>query len=87
MDLPFGVYDVNVKIDNQNYKGITNFGIRPTVSESKVRSLETHIINFDNDIYGKIITIEFNKMIREEKKFNSIEELKKQITKDINKVI
>ena len=87
VDLPFGVYDVNVKIDNQNYKGITNFGIRPTVSESKVRSLETHIINFDNDIYGKIITIEFNKMIREEKKFNSIEELKKQITKDINKVI
>ncbi len=83
VELPFGVYSVDVDIDGLNYKGITNFGIRPTVSESKICSLETHILNFDNDIYGKTITIEFNKMIREEKKFSSVEELKKQIKKDI----
>ena len=83
VDLPFGVYAVNVKVGNEQYNGITNFGIRPTVSESNQRSLETHILNFDKDIYGEEIEVSFLKMLRQEKKFSSLEELQKQISIDI----
>lgn len=83
IDLPFGVYGVNVICDNASYKGITNFGVRPTVSNSNHCTLETHIIDFDKDIYGKTITVEFLKMIRPEKKFNSLDELQCQILKDL----
>lgn len=84
IDLPFGVYTTKVKIGNEKYNGITNFGIRPTVSESNLRYLETHILNFDRDIYREKIEISFLKMLRQEKKFSSIDELKKQIQLDIN---
>ena len=83
IDLPFGVYSVIVHYQNAVYRGITNFGIRPTVSNTNQCSLETHILDFDRDIYGENITVEFLKMIRLEKKFASIEELKKQIKDDI----
>lgn len=83
IDLPFGVYGVNVNIEGKVYKGITNFGIRPTVSNSNQCTLETHIIDFVDDIYGKTINVEFLKMIRTEKKFSSLEDLKFQIAKDI----
>lgn len=86
IDIPFGVYSVNVKIDDEIFKGITNFGIRPTVCETKTHSLETHILEFDRDIYGKTIEVEFLKMIRQEKKFNSVDALKNQINKDIKSV-
>ena len=65
---------------------ITNFGIRPTVTQNGVHSLETHILDFDRDIYGKQIEVEFLKMIRPEKKFSSLDELKNQIQKDIQSV-
>lgn len=61
IDIPFGVYSVNVKVDDEIFKGITNFGIRPTVCETKTHSLETHILEFDRDIYGKTIEVEFLK--------------------------
>lgn len=83
IDLPFGVYSVRVLCGGEVYKGITNFGIRPTVSEACRCSLETHILNFDKDIYGQEITVEFLKMIRTEKKFDSIHDLKEQIARDI----
>jgi len=68
------------------YRGITNFGIRPTVSDTRQCSLETHILDFDEDIYGEEITVEFLKMIRPEKKFASIHDLKEQISKDISMI-
>lgn len=83
IDLTFGVYSVIVHYQNAVYRGITNFGIRPTVSNTNQCSLETHILDFDRDIYGENIAVEFLKMIRLEKKFASIEELKKQIKDDI----
>lgn len=83
VDIPFGVYEVNT-----NYgKGITNFGIRPTVNNSGQAVLETHILGLDKDIYGENLDIEFVKMLRPERKFNSIDELKAQIQKDINYLI
>lgn len=86
IDLPFGVYEVLVGLGNEKFKGITNFGIRPTVTQNGVHSLETHILDFDRDIYGKQIEVEFLKMIRPEKKFSSLDELKNQIQKDIQSV-
>lgn len=81
--IPFGAYAVKVKLYNKIYSGVTNFGIRPTVNGSKV-TLETHILNFDKDIYGEIIEIKFLKKLRAEKKFASLDELKKQIQIDIS---
>lgn len=86
IDLPFGVYSVLVDYMGIQYKGITNFGIRPTVSNSHRCSLETHILDFNKDIYGEEISVSFLKMIRAERKFNSLEDLKAQISIDIQSV-
>lgn len=83
IDLPFGVYSVLVSYKGMQYRGITNFGIRPTVSDTHRCSLETHILDFDKDIYGEEISVSFLKMIRSEQKFNSLDELKAQIMIDI----
>ncbi|CDE43959.1 riboflavin biosynthesis protein RibF [Clostridium sp. CAG:768] len=81
IELPYGVYAV----DTTYGKGIANFGIRPTINGSHT-SLEAHILNFEKDIYGEIININFNKMIRTEKKFPSLDALKKQINLDIKSI-
>ena len=82
IDLPFGVYETAVRYAGKIYRGIANFGVRPTVN-GKGALLEVHLLEFDKDIYGENITVEFIKMIRKEKKFASLDEIKKQITKDI----
>ena len=82
IDIPFGVY----KVMTTYGKGITNFGIRPTVSSTKKAVLETHILDFDKDIYNKTIRVEFLRMLRKEQKFNSVDELKKQIQSDIKSI-
>jgi len=77
-----GVYCVNAYIDKQKYYGISNFGERPTVDGKKLL-LETHIFDFNRDIYGKELTVEFLTFIRPEQKFENFEELTIQIKKDI----
>ena len=77
-----GVYAVKVEINSKKLKGIANFGERPTVSGKKLL-LEVHIFNFNENIYGKELTVEFLTFIREEKKFENFNLLKKQIQKDI----
>lgn len=81
-----GVYEVGVKINDENYKGIMNIGYKPTVSEDKELSLEVHIFKFNNDIYNCDLTVEFKSFIRDEKKFNNIDELIQQINTDIEKI-
>lgn len=81
IELPYGVYSV----DTTYGKGIANFGIRPTINGSNA-VLEVHILNFDKDIYGEIININFNKMIRTEKKFPSLDALKQQINLDLKSI-
>ena len=83
IDLPFGVYKTNTYYG----KAITNFGIRPTVNNTKKAILETHILDFDKNIYGEKLKVEFLEMLRKEQKFNSIDELKNQINKDILKIL
>ena len=77
-----GVYCVEVTYDNKKYYGISNFGVRPTVDGNKLL-LETHIFNFDEEIYGNELTVRFLTFIRSEQKFENFEKLTKQITKDI----
>ena len=84
---PHGVYDVNVLINDKKYRGISNFGTCPTVTMGEVITFETHLLDFNADLYGKEIRVEFNKKIRDEKNFSSIEELKHQIQLDIDGLI
>lgn len=78
-----GVYKTKVIIDNDFFQGVTNVGSNPTVIDTKNIKIETHIINFDKMIYGKNVKILFEDFIREEKKFNSIDELKEQLIIDV----
>lgn len=82
--LPTGVYFTKVHLrgkKNDVYKGITNIGFNPTFGENKL-SVETHILDFEEDIYGEYIKLYFLDKIRNEKKFGSIDELAKQISSD-----
>lgn len=76
-----GVYYTNIKVNNNTYKGITSVGKNPTV-KGKNLTVETHILDFDKDIYGEQIYVNFIRKIRDEKKFNSLEDLKEQLKKD-----
>lgn len=78
-----GVYYTNIKVNNKVYKGITSVGSNPTV-EGKAITVETHILDFNEDIYGEIIEVSFIKRIRNEKKFNGIKDLQSQLEKDKN---
>ena len=77
-----GVYCVNVTFNGNLYKGIANFGERPTVKGVNLL-LETHIFEFNRDIYGKELTVEFLTFIRSEKKFKDFKSLTSQIKKDV----
>ncbi|WP_299994300.1 bifunctional riboflavin kinase/FAD synthetase [uncultured Clostridium sp.] len=76
-----GVYYTNVKIDEKTFKGITSVGNNPTVNGQEL-TLETYILNFNEDIYGKEIKVYFIDRIRDEVKFNNINELVAQLKKD-----
>lgn len=82
-----GVYITVVQIDNRIYQGITNVGIKPTFDDDNTLSIETHIFNFDSNVYGKDVKVVFLQEMRKEIKFNSIEELKTQLVKDKNRGI
>ncbi len=79
-----GVYYTETVIDGKKYKGITNYGNCPTFDVNKL-TLETNLIDFSGDLYGKTVTLYFNDYIRDIKKFDSIDELKTQLKKDKEK--
>ena len=76
-----GVYGTVVEYKKSFYKGITNIGFNPTVDGKKL-SIETHILNFNENIYKKDIKIYFFEKIRDEKKFLTFEDQKNQLIKD-----
>ena len=78
-----GVYEV---IAGQ-YKGIANIGTRPTVDNDNRLTLEVHLINFEGNLYDTQLTIEFVRRIRSEHKFATLDQLKTQITKDIQQIL
>ena len=83
---PSGVYAVDVIVDRKTCKGILNIGISPTFKKNKESTIELHIFNFRKDIYAKDAEIIFKKKIRNERRFNSIEALRKQIKLDVLRV-
>ncbi|MCQ2744527.1 MAG: hypothetical protein MJ230_07025, partial [bacterium] len=80
--LPYGVYKAEV----MDMPAVLNWGVKPTVNGIKP-IVEVYIPNFNGDLYGKKLRVKFIKKIRDEIKFSSIEELKIQIKKDINKCL
>lgn len=77
-----GVYAVRAGVLDQSYFGICNIGTRPTVGLGNARTIETHILDFNQDIYGLDIRIEFLTRIRDERKFASLDQLKDQLSRD-----
>jgi riboflavin kinase/FMN adenylyltransferase len=76
-----GVYIVKCLVKNQEVNGIMNIGNRPTVNGTS-QSIEVHLLNFDEDIYGLEITVKMIDFIRNEQKFENLDQLKSQIQKD-----
>ena len=77
-----GVYATYVDYEGQVYKSMTYIGKKPTINDGSEENIEVHIFDFDGDIYEKDIKIRFVKRIRDERKFDSLEALKKQIEID-----
>jgi len=78
-----GVYLVETIIKDKLFNGMMNIGHRPTIG-TKNKSIEVHLFNFNEDIYGQVISIKMISKIRDEKKFSSIQALKEQLVKDEN---
>lgn len=78
-----GVYFVKVKGDGLNVKGMANLGSIPTFNIDKP-SLEVHLIDFDSDLYGETVTVEFHHRLRDIVRFNNAEELQQQLQEDFN---
>lgn len=78
----FGVYATATLIDGVWRKSITNIGVRPTFESDSEPSIETYVFDFDGDLYGSVLRVRFLHRIRDEKKFNGIDELKAQIGRD-----
>jgi len=81
-----GVYGVDIALEGKMYKGVCNVGVNPTVSAGGRESIEIHILALNRDLYGKTISVSFNKRIRDERKFSGLDELKAQIQRDIQSV-
>ena len=79
---PNGVYVSRVYLEDGIHGGITNVGVKPTVSGEKVVGIETYIFDFSGDLYGKVIRTELLHFVRGERKFDSIAALTTQMHKD-----
>ena len=76
-----GVYAVLVHLNEKIYPGMANIGFKPTLKERSF-SIEVHLIEFSGDLYGKKLSIDFCKKIRNEMKFNSLQQLSEQMERD-----
>jgi riboflavin kinase/FMN adenylyltransferase len=83
---PDGVYAVRVRIGDKAFDGIANLGIRPTVSHDSKRVLEVHLFEFEGDLYGMDVEVEFLRFVRGERKFDSVDSLRAQIVRDLAEV-
>lgn len=80
----YGVYSTAVIVDGKEYMGVTNFGVKPTVSDDLTGAVaETFIIDFDEDVYDRNVGIFFFKKLRDEQKFSSLYELKEAISQNV----
>ena len=78
-----GVYATVTRLRGAEYIGLTHIGKKPTVDTSGIVTIETYLLDFNDDIYDQIIETELHLYIRETRKFNSLDDLKKQVDIDI----
>src|SRR6266550_1662440 len=78
-----GVYVTATLIDGEWRRSVTNIGTQPTFGADNKKSVETFVLNWSGDLYGDVVRVRFLHRLRDEKKFNSIEELKSQIDRDV----
>ena len=81
-----GIYATIIKLDGREFMGATSIGYNPTFKNEE-KSIESFIIDFNENLYGKDIEINFVKWIRQEESFDNTVELQKQMTDDINQII
>ncbi len=81
---PAGVYYSRTLYQGKTYRSITNLGVKPSVSQEKITTVETYLYDFDREIYGEEITVQLLHFKRPEQKFPSVEALKKNMEKDIS---
>ena len=77
-----GVYATRVRLPEGSFPAVTNIGVRPTVSQDEALTVETHLLDFDGDLYDRTLVLEFYEHLRDEIKFSSMEELSAQIAAD-----
>jgi len=80
---PDGVYAGRVRHGGGSWRGIINLGVRPTVSDELRRVLEVHLLDYEGDLYGQEVEVEFLRFVRPERKFASVDELRAQIARDL----
>jgi riboflavin kinase / FMN adenylyltransferase len=78
-----GVYVTGTLIEGQWRRSVTNVGLRPTFGDAVEPSVETFVLNWDGDLYGDVVRVRFLHRLRDERKFSSVEELKRQIAHDV----
>ena len=78
----YGVYSGLATYKGITYQAMINFGIRPSIDKFQRETLEAHLIGFEGDLYGETIEVEFVSRLRNEIRFSSVEELKKQLNED-----
>ena len=79
---PFGVYVSDTELDFKIYRGITNIGVKPTVGKDNAVGVETWLFGLDRDVYGHFAKVKLLDFIRPEMKFNSLEDVKRQVNID-----
>jgi riboflavin kinase / FMN adenylyltransferase len=80
---PLGVYAVKIKIGQTWYEGVCNVGYKPTFNKEALKvSVEVHVFDFNKDVYGELVSVEWHKYLRKEQKFSGIDELVAQIERD-----
>ena len=80
-----GVYETRIALDGKTYKGITNYGARPTFDNEKITT-ETYLDGFHGDLYDKALTIKFVRYLRGVTKFESVDALKAQLAQDLARI-
>jgi len=80
----YGVYATKAFFDDVEHIAVTNVGVKPTVNSSGKVTVETHILDFEGELYGRTVRLEFYEFLRPERKFENLEELKAQLTRDID---
>ena len=80
---PNGVYVTRAHVGEREFHACTNIGVRPTFDGEPKRLVETHLLDFEGDLYGEVVTIELLHHLRAEQKFNGIEQLSAQIQRDL----